>query len=151
MLHFSCLTTVESGEELLLSYSGLISLLGLLARTEAALGSACFGAWPSSVFSSYSVSEREAMGDDFSICKLPSNGKKNEGGKCQAFCFLWSLQTRLFSPVFLQCTLFFKGAIFFFKTARVIQVILSLKSVKNKNLWQYDMNINFLINWMLRQ
>lgn len=114
LLHFSCLTTVKSGEELLLSYSGLISLLGLLARTEAALGSACFGAWPSSVFSSYSVSEREAMGDDFSICKLPSNGKKNGGGKCQAFRFLWSLQTRLFSPVFLQCTLFFKGAIFFF-------------------------------------
>lgn len=93
LLHFSHLTTVKSGEELLLSYSGLISLLGLLARTEAALGSACFRAWPSPVFSSCSVSEREVMGDDFSICKLPSKGKKNGGGKCQAFHFLWPLQT----------------------------------------------------------
>lgn len=45
----------------------------------------------------------------------------------------------------------FQGSYFFFKTVRVIQVILSLKSVKNKNLWQYDMNINFLINRMLWQ
>lgn len=65
LLHFSCLTTVKCGEELELSYSGLINLLGLLARTEATFSSACFRAWPSSVFSSYSVSEREVMGDDF--------------------------------------------------------------------------------------
>lgn len=63
----------------------------------------------------------------------------------------FSLSVVITNTTLLSCfsavyTIFQGSYFFFFKTARVIQVILSLKSVKNKNLWQYDMNINFLIN-----
>lgn len=105
----SCCSQICEG--LWLSSSGFIHLRRLPAGTEAALGSAGFRAWPSSVFSSYSVSEREVMGDDFSICKLPSNGKKNGGGKWQAFHFPWPLRARLFSCVCAVHSIF-QGAIF---------------------------------------
>lgn len=44
-------------------------------------------------------------------------------------------------------TLFFRELFFFFKTVTVSQVILSLKTVKNKNIWQCDiMSTGFLIS-----
>lgn len=136
-------------EGLWLSPSGFIHLLGLPAGTEAALSSAGFRAWPSSVFSSYSISEREVMGDDFSICKLPSNWKKNEGGKWQAFPFPWPLRARLFRICAVHTV--FQGAIFL-KTVTVSQVILSLKIVTNKNVCQCDITrVSFLISWRVWQ
>lgn len=79
----------------------------------------------------------------FASC-LPTE-RKMEGANAKLFTFYGHYKHDS-SPVFLQCTLFFKGGTFFFQTVMVSQVILSLKSVKNQSICQYDiMNINFLI------
>lgn len=80
----------------------------------------------------------------FASC-LPT-GRKMEGANAKLFAFCGHYKHDSSLLFFCSVHYFSRELFFFFKTARVIQVILSLKSVKNKNLWQYDMNINFLIN-----